>query len=220
MTARAAGVQAIDGPHLGVSVDEAFRASVLGARRLGFDGKWVIHPRQIGDPAARTGHRDNLDAVGAPPGDLAQVVSGWRLDRLPSSTSFGQLTTGQTWRVGGGDVVSSAPELARLTLNVASVHHDAAAAGGTRLVYGGHTIGLALAQATRALPGIVTVAGWHGCDHLGPVHEGDTLHSTVTVESVEPLPDAGALVHLRSRVWAAGPEPREVLDWRYVVVHA
>ena len=29
------------------------------------------------------------------------------------------------WAVQGGDVVSSAPELARLTLNVATVHHDA-----------------------------------------------------------------------------------------------
>src|SRR6202034_154238 len=56
---------------------------------------------------------------------------------------------GQTWVVPGGDVVSSAPELARLTLNVAMVHHDASAAGGQRLVYGGHAIGLALAQAAR-----------------------------------------------------------------------
>ena len=48
-----------------------------------------------------------------------------------------------------GDVVSSAPELARLSLNIAATHHDSRV-GGQRLVYGGHTIGLALAQATRA----------------------------------------------------------------------
>ena len=41
-----------------------------------------------------------------------------------------------------GDVVSSAPELARLTLNIAATHHDSRV-GGRRLVYGGHTIGLA-----------------------------------------------------------------------------
>src|SRR5690606_11310680 len=76
--------------------------------------------------------------------------------------------------VTGGDVVTSAPELARLTLNIAKVHHDAAASGQGRLVYGGHTIGLALHQAVRALPELVTVVAWHGCDHTGPVREGDT----------------------------------------------
>ena len=119
-------------------------------------------------------------------------------------------------------MVSSAPELARLTLNVAAVHHDAAAAGGRRLVYGGHVIGLALAQAVRSLPSIVTVVAWHGCDHLGPVHEGDTLRSTISVERVEDLP-GGGLVHLRSGVRADGSDgspPRDVLDWRYVAVVA
>jgi acyl dehydratase len=128
--------------------------------------------------------------------------------------------------VAGGDVVSSAPELARLTLNVAMVHHDAAASGGRRLVYGGHVIGLALAQAVRSLPGIATVAAWDGCDHLGPVQEGDTLHSTISVEQADDLPGGGGLVHLRSRVRAEGPgpggagdaAPHDVLDWRYVAV--
>jgi citrate lyase subunit beta/citryl-CoA lyase len=45
--ARAAGVQAIDGPFLGVDVDKAFAAAVDRARELGFDGKWAIHPRQV-----------------------------------------------------------------------------------------------------------------------------------------------------------------------------
>ena len=103
-------------------------------------------------------------------------------------------------------------------LNVASVHHDSAAGGGTRLVYGGHTIGLALSQATRAIPGLVTVLGWHGCDHLGPVREGDTLRSTVEVEVVEPVePVAGGtrLMHLRSRV---SSDDGPVLDWRFVAL--
>ena len=46
--ARTAGIAAVDGPHLGVRADEAFEASVRRAAQLGFDGKWVIHPRQIG----------------------------------------------------------------------------------------------------------------------------------------------------------------------------
>ena len=45
--ARAAGVQAIDGPSLGTSDDAAFRHSAAWAADLGFDGKWVIHPSQI-----------------------------------------------------------------------------------------------------------------------------------------------------------------------------
>jgi acyl dehydratase len=110
-------------------------------------------------------------------------------------------------------VVSSAPELARLTLNVAMVHHDASAAGGRRLVYGGHAIGLALAQAARTLPSLVTVAAWHGCDHLGPVHEGDTLRSTITVEQVDPLPGGGGLVHLRSQVQAQASVTDSAVGW-------
>jgi acyl dehydratase len=64
------------------------------------------------------------------------------------------------------------------------------------------------------------VAAWHSCEHLGPVHEGDTLRSTITVEQVDPLPAGGGLVHLRSLVRADGSERRDVLDWQYVAVVA
>jgi len=47
VAARAAGIQAIDGPHLGTRDDDAFRAAVMHARALGFDGKWAIHPAQL-----------------------------------------------------------------------------------------------------------------------------------------------------------------------------
>jgi citrate lyase subunit beta/citryl-CoA lyase len=47
VAARAHGIAAIDGPFLGVGDDEPFREHVRTARDLGFDGKWVIHPRQI-----------------------------------------------------------------------------------------------------------------------------------------------------------------------------
>jgi citrate lyase beta subunit len=47
VAARAAGIQAIDGPHLTVRDDDAFRAAVDHARSLGFDGKWAIHPAQL-----------------------------------------------------------------------------------------------------------------------------------------------------------------------------
>ena len=74
--------------------------------------------------------------------------------------------------------MSCASELVRLSLNVAAAHSDPGSTGsGRRLVYGGHTIGLALAHVTRALPNLVTVVGWRSCDHLNPVFEGDVLHS-------------------------------------------
>jgi acyl dehydratase len=116
-----------------------------------------------------------------------------------------------------GDVVSSAPELARLTLNIAATHHDSRV-GGRRLVYGGHTIGLALAQASRLLPNLATVLGWESCDHTGPVHEGDTLYSELHVEAAEAT-DHGGVLRLRSLVYAvgdsAGEPDRPVLDWRF-----
>jgi acyl dehydratase len=192
---------------------------------------WRCAMLPLRDQARQTEHADELESFGHPaaPAGLAALVGGWRLDqfaRQAGGPRLRELQPGQSWPVAGGDVVSSAPELARLTLNVAMVHHDAAASGGRRLVYGGHVIGLALAQAARSLPSIVTVAAWHGCDHLGPVHEGDTLSSTISVEQVEEIPAGGGLVHLRSLVRADGAEgtagttPRDVLDWRYVAVVA
>lgn len=47
VAARANGLQAIDGPHLGVEPDDAFLAAARHARELGFDGKWAIHPSQV-----------------------------------------------------------------------------------------------------------------------------------------------------------------------------
>jgi acyl dehydratase len=179
---------------------------------------WRCAMLPLRDRDQQTGHADELASAGqqADARELTGLVSGWRLDRfaqLADGPRLSELQKGQTWAVPGGDVVSSAPELARLTLNVAMVHHDASAAGGRRLVYGGHAIGLALAQAARTLPSLVTVAAWHGCDHLGPVHEGDTLRSTITVEQVDPLPGGGGLVHLRSQVRAEAPRPHDGLGW-------
>lgn len=116
------------------------------------------------------------------------------------------------------DIVSSAPELARLTLNIAATHHDWRISG-RRLVYGGHTIGLALAQATRALPNLATVTGWKSCDHTGPVYEGDTVYSDLHVEGVSLLPEGrGGILDIRSVVFAvgsAGEDDRQVLDWSF-----
>jgi citrate lyase subunit beta/citryl-CoA lyase len=47
VAARAAGVQAIDGPYLQVRDVDGFRRSAARSSALGYDGKWVLHPDQI-----------------------------------------------------------------------------------------------------------------------------------------------------------------------------
>src|SRR3954452_24445411 len=47
VAARAAGIQAIDGPYGRVDDEEGLRARSRLARALGMDGKWTIHPGQI-----------------------------------------------------------------------------------------------------------------------------------------------------------------------------
>jgi citrate lyase subunit beta/citryl-CoA lyase len=47
VAARAAGIQAIDGPYGRVGDDEGLRTRARLARALGLDGKWTIHPGQI-----------------------------------------------------------------------------------------------------------------------------------------------------------------------------
>jgi citrate lyase subunit beta/citryl-CoA lyase len=48
IAARAHGLQAIDGPYLKVRDTDGFRRSAASAAALGYDGKWVLHPDQIG----------------------------------------------------------------------------------------------------------------------------------------------------------------------------
>jgi citrate lyase subunit beta/citryl-CoA lyase len=48
MAARTHDLQAIDGPFLQVRDVDAFREVAKRSAALGFDGKWVLHPDQIG----------------------------------------------------------------------------------------------------------------------------------------------------------------------------
>ncbi|WP_441232048.1 HpcH/HpaI aldolase/citrate lyase family protein [Tardiphaga sp. 215_C5_N2_1] len=50
MAARAAGLDAVDGPYANFKNEEGFRTEAVRARSLGMVGKWAIHPSQI-DPA-------------------------------------------------------------------------------------------------------------------------------------------------------------------------
>jgi acyl dehydratase len=176
------------------------------------------------DDATETGHADDLSAIGTDPVPTPDPTADWNVDAFRAKVPAAHFDSGLAGAVlhSTADVVSGAPELARLTLNIAATHHDWRA-GGQRLVYGGHTIGLALAQATRLLPNLVTVLGWQSCDHTGPVHEGDTLYSELHVEAAVPLPGGrGGVLTLRSLVYAvstdASEADRQVLDWRFTAL--
>ena len=47
VAARAAGLQAIDGPYAAIADLNGLATSCASAAALGFDGKWVVHPGQI-----------------------------------------------------------------------------------------------------------------------------------------------------------------------------
>ena len=174
----------------------------------------------MSDDASDTGHSDDLSAIGTDQVPVPDPTADWNADAYRAKVPGAHFDSGIAGAVlhSTADVVSSAPELARLTLNIAATHHDWRS-GGKRLVYGGHTIGLALAQATRLLPNLVTVLGWQSCDHVGPVHEGDTLYSELHVEGAVPLPDGrGGVLKLRSLVYAVGEPDQQVLDWRFTAL--
>ncbi|MEW1934563.1 MaoC family dehydratase [Rhodococcus sp. NPDC079359] len=177
-------------------------------------------PMSVADTT--TAHRQDLSAIGSAldRDQLRALTAQWDLFGHPTGNP---VAAGDTFDSAFGDVVTSAPELARLTLNLAAVHHDYRSAGSQRLVYGGHTIGLANAQLSKLFPQLVSVVGWNSCDHLGPVHEGDTVFSSVTIEQAELLPNGSQLVDLRTTVRKVSPEvntPVDVLDWRVVGVFA
>lgn len=205
----------------------------LRVRAVNQDGEAVLDYHRcpmlpMRDPEAATGWADDLDAVGSEI-DLDDLGGGvppaWRLEAFRDvvrTEGWKRLTPGTTYHVEARDTVTSAPELARLTLNMAATHTDATVGPfGERLVYGGHTISVAGAQILRALPDLVTILAWRSCDHTGPVFEGDLLQTDVTVSGVHPC-GSHALVDLHAVTYAQRPDgsSAQVLDWRSVGVMA
>lgn len=174
-----------------------------------------------------TSHQDDISGTAALPSTeaLAELVSEWDLAQFRSTVHGAHASTvgaGQKFVSGGADVIAAAPELARLTVNQARVHLEGSPPG-NRLVYGGHTIGVALGQVLRVIPNLATVLAWHSCDHLGPVREGDLLRSEIEVEAADTFGDGHALVHLRVLSEAGAPDGSPfapVLDWRFIGVMA
>jgi acyl dehydratase len=183
---------------------------------------WRCPMIPLRDPDADTGHADSFDDIPTDAAPVADLPWGWQLD------SFAPTVTepGTVYDIEVRDTVTGAPELARATLNLAATHTDpGASAYGRRLVYGGHTISIAGAHATRALPDLVTIVAWRSCDHTGPVFEGDVLRTELHVEGVHQR-DGYLLIDLRALVHgcpgqdagdrAAAEKP--VLDWRFVAL--
>jgi citrate lyase beta subunit/acyl dehydratase len=171
--------------------------------------------------APRTGVNDDLSAIGTPADPRHYLPRHWQLEPLreqPLGPLFSQLTVGDNFEIEAGETVTSAPELARLSLNMAMTHTDARSSiYGERLVYGGHVIGIAAAHVTRALPDLATLLVWHSCDHLAPTFEGDILSSHIDVTGLEPLEDGGLIeLHVRQAARSLGGLSRDVLDWKLV----
>jgi acyl dehydratase len=190
---------------------------------------WRCPMIPLRDPDAETGHADDFEDIprALDPGAVGRAVpAGWDLGALREATPgphHSQLEPGDSFAIEGGETVTGAPELARLTLNVAMAHTDASgSAHGRRLVYGGHTISVAVAHATRAIAAIATVLAWESCDHLGPVFEGDVLRTELHVEGTSALEGGGGTARLRALVAAVRgeDEPQPVLDWRFVALVA
>ena len=185
------------------------------------------------DPAAETGRQDSFDDLPQQLNlsEVTQAVPDWGLnefsDRVHGS-HFAELVSGSKLMVESRDTVTSAPELVRMTLNMAMTHLDATkSVYDKRLVYGGHTICIAAAQMTRALPNLVTIIAWRSCDHVAPVFEQDLLRSEVTLGDKHALDSGGGLLDIQVEVYATrgteAPEPGDdvkVLDWHLVGLFA
>jgi acyl dehydratase len=175
------------------------------------------------DKDADTGHNDDLSIMPEEISgeDLLLSVPDWDLSCLPV-TETGK---GMVFEVEARDTVTSAPEIVRLTLNMAMTHTDAGrSVYNKRLVYGGHTISMAAAQISRALPGLASILCWYKCDHVAPVFEEDILGSVITVKDVLET-DNGRVLDLGVEVFAErGSEAPEagkdikVLDWQLAVL--
>lgn len=158
----------------------------------------------------------------------AAIPADWDLDPLHSDVTGlapRSFAVGDEVSITPLDTITCAPELVRLTLNLAYAHTDATKSYlDKRLVYGGHTISLALAQVSRAMPALLTVVAWSGCDHTGPVVEEDLIRTQFKVLDVTPAGAGGDLVELHVESFAARPDPdsgelgeTKVLDWRLTV---
>jgi acyl dehydratase len=198
------------------------RAKVLLGMRLTRDDEVVADYQRLALLPVR--EPDRLDATGIPeaaaPAALADharwIPAGWR-----GADATHDLRAGETWEDPLADTVSSARELVRLTHNLAATHRDGRTGpAGGRLVYGGHTVGLAQASLSRTLPDLLTVVAWRSCDHLAPVFEEDLITVRTRIDGVAAA-DGFRFADATVTATAHRPDgPVDVLDWHPVLVLA
>jgi acyl dehydratase len=177
------------------------------------------------DEQADTGHADDLAIMPEviSDDDLLSSVPDWDLSHLPADARA--FAPGSVVAVEARDTITSAPEVVRMTLNMAMTHTDAGrSVYDKRLVYGGHTISMAAAQLARVMPSLATILCWYRCDHVAPVFEEDILRSVITVNDVLPA-ERGRIIKLGIEVFAdRGQEAPmqetdiKVLDWQLAVL--
>jgi acyl dehydratase len=184
------------------------------------------------DAAADTGQNDSFDLMpeGIKDEKLISHIPEWNYDFFRDHVPgrhFSDYESGERLEVEARDTITLAPELVRMTLNMAMTHTDASrSVYGKRLVYGGHTISMAAAHLSRALPNIISILAWYRCDHTAPVFEYDILNTIVTIEEIITA-DSFGITKLHVEVFAKrggeAPEQGEdikVLDWQLVAMLA
>lgn len=198
--------------------------ALLGIRTTDQEGRVVVDYERCpmlpfrSVEAPETGHADDLGSAETvldwP--EWAELAPDWDLSPLPDASA---------WRIAERrvdpmrDTVSGALELVRLTQNQAAAHRDPARGQrGRRLVYGGHTIGLAQASLGRLLPSMATVLGWLSCDHTGPVFEGDVLECRAELLDEHPVANGRLLAFAVTVRADRDGDPVDVLDYRPVVL--
>jgi acyl dehydratase len=179
------------------------------------------------DPQASSAHADVLEQIGKAitlEDVTGAIPRGWSLAATTdwSGRKAADLVPGQRFAIDARDTITSAPELVRLSLNMAMAHTDSHLSYlGERLVFGGHTIFMGFAQLTRALPNLLGVLAWESCDHVAPVVENDRLRTEFTVTDVRPQSSengGGALLRIEAECFASRGNPEQesrVLDWKF-----
>lgn len=181
------------------------------------------------DSQGQSDHADDLQNIGIAVSNEAidaAVPTDWQLS--PTDIWGGArsetLPLGRSITIESRDTVTCAPELVRLSLNMAMAHTDSKLSYlGERLVFGGHTIFTCFSQITRALPNLLTLLAWESCDHLAPVLENDHLRTVFVVTDRKTLASqqgGGYLLRIEAKCFSSRGEPEQetcVLDWKFWV---
>ncbi len=140
------------------------------------------------EPEADTGKADDFSMMPEHL-DRDEILSGapgWNLASMSAVVKSRDYEPGHVIQVEARDTVTSAPEIVRMTLNMAMTHTDLSrSVYDKRLVYGGHTISIAASQLSRVVPGLVMILAWYKCDHVAPVFEDDILSSNITFGEIK-----------------------------------